>query len=90
MSTFDEQTDFSFLVLGSSEPATAKKVKVKSVPNTDITLSRIHGEETRAKMAAARTGITMSAETKAKMAAARTGKPGYWLGKKRPDTSERL
>lgn len=71
MSTFDEQTDFSFLVLDVSKPTTAKKVKVKSVPNTDITLSRIHGEETRAKMAEAR-----------------TGKPGYWLGKKRPDISE--
>ena len=73
MSTFNEQTDFSFLVLGVSKPDTAKKVKVKSVPNTDITVSRIHGEETLAKMAEAR-----------------TGKPGYWLGKKRPDVSQRL
>ena len=56
MSTFDEQTDFSFLSLGVSEPDTAKKGKVISVQNTNITVSRIHGEETLAKMSEARIG----------------------------------
>ena len=75
MSTFDEQTDFSFLALGSSEPATAKKSKGKIVYGVSMTRTHTytHTAEARANMSIDRKGKIFDDEYRAKLAAAQTG-----------------
>ena len=84
MSTFDEQTDFSFLGISVDEPV--KQARSKQPSHVDIgghtisiglTHNRTLSAEARAKLSAAKTGRTigpMSAETRAKIGAANRGK----------------
>jgi hypothetical protein len=76
MSTFDDQTDFSFLSVAQDEPVKAQKGKPRSVKMGNsivtITVKRVVSDETRAKQRAAKLGriFRHSAESKAKIAAA--------------------
>ena len=83
MSTFDEQTDFSFLSVSVADKPKAE-IKTKKNWGTDsvrITLTKTISNETKSKMSKAKLGKPKSAEHIAKTSAALKGKPSPMKGR---------
>ena len=78
---FDEQTDFSFLGLEESAPASKKQSNQRNDRSVqvgdiciDIRLTFQHSEEAKAKISAYRKGVPLSEATKAKISAIKAAK----------------